>query len=453
MSRPGGHPTDLAGHPRGESPHARRLVFARMFSSAVLSQALLSAVNFAVGLILIRRSSDLQYGAYILASGAILLAVSLQNAFCSPPLAARMSQLGAAGRADLIGGLRHEMHAAMRVLAGLGGVVVLALWAVQLVDGHGAAIVLATVGASYAVLNREYLRMVLFAHRRSQDVLRTDGLFGAALVAGVLVATLTTSAAVVAIVMLGLAALASAWALARALRRHEPWTERGAPPILREIAPLAAWSTAGAAIHWTFSQGYIYLVAGKLDVAAVAAIAATRLLLMPVNLLSTGIGSLMMPLASNWLQQHGARLLLRRLAAMALALAVVTLSYFALLWLVRDWLFAVVLKKHPEQRDTLLLLWGALCLVMVVRDQLGYLLAAQGRFRARTLLTSASAMCALSASYAGMLRWGVSGALIGLLVGESVNLIGIVVLSARRHAPPLPGPAQTLSAAPASDGA
>jgi O-antigen/teichoic acid export membrane protein len=90
---------------------------------------------------------------------------------------------------------------------------------------------------------------------------------------------------------------------------------------------------------------------------------------------------------------------------------------------------------------------------MVVRDQLGYLLAAQGRFRARTLLTSASAMCALSASYAGMLRWGVSGALIGLLVGESVNLIGIAVLSARRHAPPLPGPAQTLSAAPASDGA
>jgi O-antigen/teichoic acid export membrane protein len=424
-----------------------------MFSSAVLSQALLSAANFAVGLILIRRSSDLQYGAYVLATGAILLVVSLQGAFCSPPLAARMGQLDAAGRADLIGGLRHEMHGFMRLLAVLACGVTLALWALQLLDGHGAALVLATIAACYAVLNREYLRLVLFAHRRAQDVLRTDVLFGVAMVAGVMLATLTAAVAVVAIAMLGLAALASAFSLADALRRHEPWTERNAPPILREIAPLAAWSTAGAAIHWSFAQGYIYLVAGTLDVAAVAAIAATRLLLMPVNLLSTGIGSLMMPLASNWLHQHGARLLLRRLASMALALAVVTLAYFALLWLVRDWLFAVVLKKHPEQRDTLLLLWGALCLVMVVRDQLGYLLAAQGRFRARTLLTSASAMCALSASYAGMLHWGVSGALIGLLVGESVNLIGIVVLSARRHVPAQRVPAQTLNVPPASDGA
>jgi O-antigen/teichoic acid export membrane protein len=211
------------------------------------------------------------------------------------------------------------------------------------------------------------------------------------------------------------------------------------PPVLREIAPLAAWSTAGAAIHWTFSQGYIYLVAGMLDVAAVAAIAATRLLLMPVNLLSTGIGSLMLPLASNWLQLHGAALLRRRLVAMALGLVVVTLVYFGVLWLARDWVFAVVLKKDPAQRDPLLLLWGALCLVMVVRDQLGYLLAAQGRFQVRTLLTLASAVLALGASYAGMLRWGVSGALLGLLLGESFNLCGVILLAGRGYAA-APGP-------------
>jgi O-antigen/teichoic acid export membrane protein len=426
-----------------------------MFSSAVVSQALLSAANFAVGLILIRRSSDLQYGAYILASGAILLIVSLQNAFCGPPLAVRMGQLDKAARADLIGGLRHEMNHAMRWLAGFASLVTLALWALQLIDGHGTALLLATIAACYAVLNREYLRLVLFAHRRAHDVLRTDILFGVAMVAGALLATLTASVAVVAVVMLGLAALVSGFALADALRRHEPWTALGAPPILREIAPLAAWSTAGAAIHWTFGQGYIYLVAGTLDVTAVAAIAATRLLLMPINLLSTGIGSLMLPLASNWLHLHGTGLVLRRLASIACGLAVATLAYFGLLWLARDWIFAVVLKKDPAQRDTLLLLWGALCLVMVVRDQLGYLLAAQGRFRARTLFTSTSAVLALSASYAGMLRWGVSGALVGLLLGEAFNLCGVVAMSLRKHVPAhAPStPSASLRSAPASDGA
>jgi O-antigen/teichoic acid export membrane protein len=136
---------------------------------------------------------------------------------------------------------------------------------------------------------------------------------------------------------------------------------------------------------------------------------------------------------------------------MAGGLVVVTLAYFGLLWLARDWVFAVVLKKDPAQRDSLLLLWGALCLVMVVRDQLAYLLAAQGRFRVRTLLTLASAVLALGASYVGMLRWGVPGALIGLLVGESVNLCGVVVLSLRRHGPAQAAAAHSLNPAPASD--
>jgi len=241
--------------------------------------------------------------------------------------------------------------------------------------------------------------------------------------------------------------------LSQTLRRHEPWSTEGSQGILREIMPLAVWPTAGAAIHWTFSQGYIYLVAGTLDVAAVAAIAATRLLLMPVNLLSAGIGSLMLPLASGWLHQHGAPLLRRRLWLMALGLAGATLCYFIVLWLLRDWIFAVVLKKQFAQRDGLLMLWGAVFLVMVIRNQLGYLLAAQGRFRAMTLLTFVSAVMALATCYWGMLRFGVAGALLGLLIGELIGVVGIVVLSFRKAqnslaVPASPSPASMQSVEP-----
>ena len=411
----------------------RRFAFARLLSGAVLSQALLSAASFVVGLILIRRTSDVQYGSYILASSAILLLVSLQNAFCNPPLAHRIGRLDPAGRADLVGGLHRDLQRLLWIAAGVAVAVTLALWSVRLLDGHGAPLVLASIGAGFAILNREYFRMVLFAHRRPHDVLRTDLLYAALMLAGVFVATRTPAPAVAAIFMLSLAALASALALSKALTRHEPWISPAAPPVLREIAPIALWSTAGAAIHWTFSQGYIYLVAGTLDVAAVAAIAATRLLLMPVNLLSTGIGSLMLPLASGWLRQHGTTVLLRRLGLFAVALGALTLGYFAVLWLSRDWVFEVVLKKDPAQRDTLLLLWGVLMLVMVMRDQIVYLLAAQGRFRVMTLLTLACAGTALLASYWGMRRFGVTGALMGLLLGELLNLCGIVLLSLRQE--------------------
>ena len=419
----------------------RHLAFARLLSSAVISQALLSAANFAIGLILIRSTTDVQYGYYILASNAILLLVSLQAGFFNPPLVNGMNRLDRLERGELVGGLYRAQYRILPAVGGITIVIALGLWYARVLDAHTGPLVLATVAAALAILHREYFRMVLLAHRRPYDVLRTDIFYVVLMVAGVLVATLTPAPGVAAVFTLSLAAVASGILLSQALRRHEPWNTEGSEGILRAIAPLAAWPTAGAAIHWTFSQGYIYLVAGTLDVAAVAAIAATRLLLMPVNLLSTGIGSLMLPLASGWLHQHGAPLLRRRLFLMALGLAAATLCYFIILWLFRDWIFAVVLKKQFAQRDELLILWGAIFLVMVVRNQLNYLLAAQGRFRALTSLTLVSAAISLAASYWGMLRFGVAGALVGILIGELISVIGTVILSFRKAQHPLTAPA------------
>ncbi len=414
------------------SDHRRRqFAFARLLSSAVVSQGLLSAANFAIGLILIRGTSDAQYGYYVLALSAILLLVSLQNAFFNPPLALRLPRLDRVGRGKLVGGLYREQRRLLAALGALAGAMALGLWYTRILDAHTGPLVLVTIAAALAVLNREYFRMVLLAHRRPQDVLRTDIFYVVLIVAGVLIATMTSIPAMAAVFSLFLGAVASWILLSRTLHRHEPWDSQGTQNLLRDIAPLAAWSTAGAAIHWTFSQGYIYLVAGTLDVAAVASIAATRLLLMPMNLLSTGIGSLMLPLASGWLHQHGAALLWRRVRVLALGLAAATLCYFALLWWARDWIFSVVLKKQFEQRDILLMMWGAIFLVIVIRDQLVYLLAAQGRFRILTLLTFTCAVLSLAGGYLGMLRFGVAGALLGLLAGELLSVTGIVILSVR----------------------
>lgn len=416
----------------------RDFAFARLLSSAVFSQGLLSAGSFLVGLVLIRSTTDAQYGYYILALNAILLLVSLQNAFFNPPLAIRITRLDRLGRGELVGGLYREQRRLLPALGILSVIVAIGLWYAGILDANTGPLAIATIAATLTILHREYFRMVLFAHRRPYDVLRTDIFYVVLMVAGVLASILTPAPAVAAVVTLGLAALASGILLSRTLHRHEPWDIRGTQGILREIAPLAVWSTAGAAIHWTFSQGYMYLVAGTLDVTAVAAIAAIRLLLMPVNLLSTGIGSLMLPLASGWLHRYGAPLLWRRLCLLAAGLAVATLFYFLVLWFFRDWIFAVVLKKQFAQRDELLLLWGSIFLVIVVRDQLVYLLAAQGRFRVLTLLTLASALISLAASYWGMLRFGMAGALAGILIGELINVTGIVLLSFRKTHYPVP---------------
>ena len=68
---------------------------ARLFGSAVMSQIVLSAANFGVGILLVRHASDFEYGAYVLALNALMLLTSLQSAFCYPPLAARLSTAAA----------------------------------------------------------------------------------------------------------------------------------------------------------------------------------------------------------------------------------------------------------------------------------------------------------------------------------------------------------------------
>lgn len=423
------------------SSHRHRgFAFARLLSSAVSSQALLSAGNFIIGLILIRNTSNTQYGYYVLVFSAIMLSIGLQNAFFRPQLAIRFPRLDQTGRGELVGGLYREQRRLLPPLGVVIMIVAIALWYAGVLNSTTGPLVPAAVIAILANLYREYFRMVLFAHRRPQNVLHTDIFYVVFAVIGVYIATFTSAPAVTAVMALCFAAVVSDILLFRTLHRTEPWNIEGAQGILREIAPLSIWSTAGAGIHWLFSQGYIYLVASTLGVTAVSAIAATRILMMPMNLLSTGIGSLMLPLASNWLHHHGARRVWQRLMLFALGMAVTTLCYFAVLWWLRDWIFAVVLKKQFAERDTLIMLWAAVILVIVVRDQLVYLLAAQGRFRTLSSFTFICAVISLITIYTAMLRFGVTGALIGVLIGEFINLSGIVIISIRSTQAPLTEP-------------
>ena len=410
-------------------PHCK---FLGMFSSAILMQALLSASNLCVGLILIRFTSDVQYGYYVLILNSVLLLIGLQSAFIQPPMVLRMISSNQAQRADLIGGLyRGQRWLLLRIA--IAAVAVIAIcWFLGLLSGSLSLVIIAGLAAAISSCYREFFRMVLLAYRRPNDVLRGDAVYVAILIPGAVLAVLSPAAAVIAALALSFAACCGGLVQSRMLWRHEHWNPRGAPGVLLDIAPLGGLSTAGSAAHWAFSQGYNYLVAGTLDVTAVAALSATRLLMMPVNLLSSGIGSLMLPTASGWLHAYGAGVVFRRLALIASALAAIALIYFGLLWVLRDWVFVRLMHKHFVHGDALLAIWSSVFLVMVFRDQLLYLPGACGMFGSLTITTGISAILALVVVFVTIRSIGVIGAPIGVLVGELANVLCIIGLSVRR---------------------
>lgn len=314
-----------------------------------------------------------------------------------------------------------------------GGLLALAVilggWAAGLFDGESASVAAAAVGLVLAALYREYLRGILLMYHRPQQVLGADAAYVAVLLAGCALAVRAPAAAVGALLAGMAAALACAAILRRALAGDID--AQAVPGRLREIARMGFWAASGGVIYWLFNQGYNFLTAATLDLAAVAALAASRLTLMPINLLLAGMQKQLTPLASGWMHAMGARRTLRRLMLFSLALALSTLLYGAVIWLLRDWIFLDLMRKDFPQRDTLLLLWTGLFVLMVIREPIMMVPLLRQRFRALSAGTLVCALIALGTSYIGMLKLGPIGAAAGILVGEACYGLAVAVMAWR----------------------
>ena len=169
----------------------RSAAFVKLFSSAIIIQGLLSATNLFVGLVLIRRTSDYEYGTYVLVNNALALLTLMQTAYIQPPLVTRMAQADRTGRADLIGGLYRELRRMLPIVALILVVAAAILWVTGLADARMAIVVFVAIAAATGVLYREFFRIVLLAYRRPFDVLKSDLFYVVIVVVGVMLATLT----------------------------------------------------------------------------------------------------------------------------------------------------------------------------------------------------------------------------------------------------------------------
>lgn len=410
---------------------ANRVAFARIFGGAVISQALLSAINLLTGLILIRRASQAQYGYYVLIAAAAPLLVQLQNALIAPLLTSNVNTAGDAERKNYVGGLLREQRKLLAIVCASGLLVCCLVWLGGGVRPETALVLFAGVIAAMTALYRDFMRIIVITYRRPYDVLRADVVYAILFVGGVWLSTLTGISGALSGVAMGGAAVVGGLLLARGLWRHDPWNTPGIPGAFAKSVMLGIWAATGAVIHWVFNQGYTYIVAARLDVTAVAAIAATRLLLSPLGVFSLGIGTLMFSTSTLWLKHHGPRGLLRRVLAFALGMLCLSIAYIAVMWWMRDWIFLHILKRDYPQRDLLLGMWSWVFLCTVIRDQVIYLQMAKGQFKRLAGLTFFCAALGLSVTFLAIGRFGAAGGLLGLLVGEIAYVVGVVVLTVR----------------------
>ena len=262
----------------------------RQFSTTVLDQIALSGANFLVGLMLIRHTSDADYGMYVLVQSAIALLISGQMAWLSSPLAVLAPGKGWAERRIMIGSIDVSLRAFLRRTSLAAMLIPVAGFLLHVWSPLEAAVVALGIVASWSALQREYLRSVLLVYARPDSMLRADLLSIVVLLSGVSIAVYTAKPAVLwAIAALVASALAGEAAARRSINANPGFAAGDAQPFWREMRPLGTWATIGALTYWVYNQSYNYVLAMRIDLSAVADVNATRLLLMPTIVLTVGI--------------------------------------------------------------------------------------------------------------------------------------------------------------------
>jgi len=422
----------MNAHPSGR--------FLHFFGASVLDQILLSGANFIAGFAMIRFTSDVAYGQFVLAQSAVLLLISAQAAWLSGPVTAIAPRKSPELRAKVVGALGASQTRFLRRLA----LVLLVVPAVGFAFGlWSASVALAAAGtilAGWAALQREYRRSVLLIYARPQWMLRADCVYVLVMLLGIALAlqgrALAGPAAIAALVAAG---WAGATVAHRMLAADPGWVSGDAAPFWREIRSVGLWSAVGAVIYWLFAQSYNYVLATRLDLTAVTNVNAARLVLMPVFVFMYGVNNLLTSTASNWLAEFGLSRMLRRMAVLTLLISVIDLIYFAIAWALRDWLIGDLMHKTIGDQDRLLILWGCVALVFLPREVLQAALYALKRVKSMAWLIGLSALLSLTLMWFGIPRWGAAAVLIGQVAGECANLIGLAWLL-WRHVEPARAP-------------
>lgn len=404
----------------------------RFFSLGVIDQALLSATNFGVGLLLLRRTDDVDYSLFVLATSTFLLMVGVQNSVVCGPAAVLATKKDDDSRLAMIGTLMRRQFIYWIPISLLSCFGFWLAGRVGWLDGVQTQVALLGALALLGVLLREFARelWVLYSHPR--QLLIFDALYcGLYLLMAFAVTGIASPATPAVLLGTGLVSVLTALSSWLAFKRLEGWAQQPYPQAMTEAWRLGRWGLAGCVITWLHTQGFYYVVTGVLGVQAVATLAAARLLLMPVNLMVTGIGQLLLPMATGWLHAQGIRAMSRKILMLAAISLGCAAAYFVVLWWLREWIVVEVLKREVTDMDESLLLWGAVFGLRSLRAMVMVILQAIERFDSLTYLAILSTAASLSVGYVGIVHYGATGALVGLIVGELVDLLGIGWLAIR----------------------
>lgn len=405
--------------------------------AGMIDQALLSALNFGIGLLFIRLATKEEYGLYTQFFGFLMLSQSLHNALTNAPLLAlgpKLPKEGARILAEHLLRLQSGVSIALAVLS------LIAVWMTDRVASIPQLDMAVAGGFVIALIGqwlREYARVYHFLNMRPGSALLTDALYGIVLVLGLLAVAggLEVTTTWVLLVSGGASAVAGLQCIFHE-RIGLGRASRDAKELMQRAWAVSRWTLPGTVIDWLSRNTFAIIVGAIVGLAAAAEITAARLLLMPAGLCVTAWGKVFAPRFAMWWGAGDTRLLTSVSWVSGTAMVGMVAVYFAMLILGFDLLLRYVLGQDYAEARPLLPLWAIYFAITAIRQVGTVTLAAGERFRALFHYGWIATAIGLPAAIVLTVEAGTQGAIIGLIVGESVLAALVLGVGVRRMRAP-----------------
>jgi O-antigen/teichoic acid export membrane protein len=412
---------------------------------SIADQAMLSAFNFGLAILLIRMWAPEVFGIYAVVLALTFMAMSGLSAIVGSQLAV----LRPAARRD---GYEDELLAALW----LAGVLMIA--AVVVLSGLGLGLIWSELGPTLAAgaacfvggtLLREYVRIYHFSALRVAPVFFADALYvgmGVLCVAGLYAKNGSLDVASLVWLLGAASALA---ALPTLLLHAAQFRLRWNRDVRSRFAGIwrmhSRWALLGAfttEIHYRF---HVFILAGVFGTAAAGTVQAGALIFRPMDLMMMAWARIAQPTFARAFAE-GRMSAAGRLAHLsALGITAAAALFLAVVWAAWPVLEAHVFRDAYADMATVVALWAAAMLVRLVCDVYSIEMQGLAKFRELTLASIAGASVALI-TLAGVVAVGnYQWTILAVVLGHVADLA--VVLWIRRRA--LRGEAAIFASEPA----
>ncbi len=354
--------------------------------ASIIDQALLSGLNFLIGIALIRYASKETYGLYSQLFGVGLLTTTLLDALIGAALTTLSARLSPDDRVSFVARTARIHWVVSAALAALAGTGVWAFAETLALAESSVALGLAFAAFTFSLASREYCRTALFIRSHSDVVAKLDLVFVVLTLLGATLLLLVDNITVTEIICLlatsnGIAAALYSRSLVRDADPNTHWKDYSKD--VRALWSLSRWAVAGSVLGWFGNNSYLYFVGGLVGVAALADLNAARLLLMPIVIVGMAWSRVARPAMGQMIANSDWEKLRRFVLKSFMTMEGITIVYVVVLLTSFPWLSSHILGGKYRDILVLLMLWGC------------YFAANAARIIGTTVLTSLGAFRAL----------------------------------------------------------